>query len=393
MGRRGDICGVDIDRHFFTHLLWEPDFARNKVLLLVGARRVGKTTGLRRFAEAFVGGRRDELLWLNGEDQNTHTLLAPRTAADYRRLLEGRRLFVLDEGQAVPEVGAVLKLMHDEVPGVWIIVTGSNAIGLLDSAGGPLVGRAVIRELYPVAQLELAHHEDALQTIENRKDRLVYGSYPELFQLSSAKQRRDYLLDLVRGVLLRDVLELAQVRRPEVLRRLLVLLAWQVCNEVSVHELAQNLDVDAKTVSRYLELIEQAFIVFSLNGYQGNNQRKEIKKSRKFYFADNGIRNAVINRFEPYDEREGGERGRLWENYLATERRKRNGYLDPHRSHYFWRVTDSQQEIDWVEEVGGRLYGYEFKLAARKTKPPSAWYPEAEFEVITPENYLPFIGG
>ena len=381
----------DIPRHLIEHGLAEGARVPGKVVLLLGPRRVGKTVGLRRLLSL----RPQPTLWLNGEEADTREALARRSSARYRELLAGYRRLVLDEAHAVPDVGHVLKLMHDEVAGVQIIATGSSATQLLHGAGQPLTGRATLLQMYPIAQLELKALEGPLDTARNLDTRLRLGSYPELFQLETDDQRTDYLRDLVVGQLLQDILAFEDLRRPQKLRDLLKLLALQIGHEVSTPELGQQLGMSKDTVQHYLELLEQSFILFRTGGYS-RNLRKEVSKSKRWYFIDNGVRNAVLGDFRPLAVRDGRELGMLWENYLATERTKRNAYLRTHAEHYYWRTVD-QQEIDWVEERERQLAGYEFKwMLPRRTRAPLAWskaYPEASFRIVTRDDYLDFIGG
>ncbi len=381
----------DIPRHLIEQGLALGERVPGKVVLLLGPRRVGKTVGLRRLLQL----RPQPTLWLNGEEADTREALARRSSARYRELLAGYTRLVLDEAHAVPDVGAVLKLMHDEVGGVQIIATGSSATQLLHGAGQPLTGRATLLRMYPIAQLELKTLEGPLDTARNLDTRLRLGSYPELFQLETDDQRTDYLRDLVVGQLLQDILAFEDVRRPQRLRDLLKLLALQIGHEVSTPELGQQLGMSKDTVQHYLELLEQSFVIFRIGGYS-RNLRKEVSKSKRWYFVDNGVRNAVLGDFRPLAVRDGREIGLLWENYLATERTKHNAYLHTHAEAYYWRTVD-QQEIDWVEERERQLAGYEFKWSApRRARAPLAWtkaYPEASFRIVTRDDYLDFIGG
>jgi len=383
---------IDIPRYLIEQRLAGGDLLPGKVVLLLGPRRVGKTVGLRRLLTV----NPQPTLWLNGEEDETREALGPRSIARYRELLAGYTRLVLDEAHAVPNVGAVLKLMHDEVPGVQIIATGSSATQLLHGAGQPLTGRATLLRMYPIAQLELKNLESPLDTLRNRDTRLRLGSYPELFQLDTDNQRTDYLRDLVVGQLLQDILAFEDLRRPQKLRDLLSLLALQIGNEVSTPELGQQLSMSKDTVQHYLELLEQAFIIFRVGGYS-RNLRKEVSKSKRWYFVDNGVRNAVLGDYRPLAVRDGRELGQLWENYLATERIKRNDYLRAHAEAYYWRTVD-QQEIDWVEEnEQQQLAGFEFKWAVpRRTRAPIAFakaYPDTPFRIVTHDSYLDFIGG
>ncbi len=380
-----------IPRHLIANDLAVGERVPGKVVLLLGPRRVGKTMGLKQLLDL----QPQPTLWLNGEDADTHQALAQRSGARYRELLSGFTRFVLDEAHAVPEVGAVLKLMHDEVPGVQIIATGSSATQLLHGAGQPLTGRATLLQMYPIAQLELKALESRIDTVRHLDTRLRLGSYPELFQLENDTQRTDYLRDIVVGQLLQDILAFEDVRRPQRLRDLLKLLALQIGHEVSTPELGQQLGLSKDTVQHYLELLEQSYIIFRLGGFS-RNLRKEVSKSKRWYFVDNGVRNAVLGDYRPLAVRDGRELGMLWENYLASERSKFNAYMRTHAEAYYWRTVD-QQEIDWVETRAQQLAGYEFKWTLpRRARAPLAWskaYPDANFRIVTRDDYLDFIGG
>lgn len=363
----------------------------NKVLLIYGARRVGKTDLLRQFLS---DQNPTDYLWLNGDDQLTEALLAERTVSNYQRLLGTKKLLVIDEAQRIPEIGLKLKLMVDELPGLKVIATGSSVFDLTNKLGEPLVGRKNTIWLHPLAQQELAQYEDYKQTLENLEERLIYGGYPEVQQLPTYKKKEDYLNDLVNSYLLRDILEYEGIRKANKLFDLLRLLAWQVGKDVSVDELAGQLkSISRNTIEVYLDLLSKVFVIYNLRGYSGNI-RKEVTKNSRWYFFDNGIRNAIVGRYERLGVRQ--DVGALWENYLAAERVKQQSYNQTQVTNYFWRTYD-QQELDWVEEAQGKLAGFAFKWNPKKIqKPPTAWskaYPEATFDVIHPGNYLDWIQG
>lgn len=358
-----------------------------KVWLLIGPRRVGKT----QLVKAFLEQTTYKHLLLNGESAEAQDLLQPNAIAHYHRLLDGIELLVVDEAQAVPEIGKRLKLIIDEVPGIRIIATGSSPLSLRHDTGEPLTGRQHTRYLFPIWQGELQTHENLLQTRQNLPERLVLGSYPELFNLTSRAAKEEYLQELVGSYLLKDILQLAEIRNPVQLRKLLQLLAYQVGAEVSRNELGNSLQLDANTVQRYLDLLEQVFIIHRIGGYSGN-LRKEVTKSAKYYFYDNGIRNALISDYRLLPQRQ--DTGALWENYCVAERLKCLHYNRIRHQTYFWRTYD-RQEIDWVETAPNHLAGYECKYNPQsKVKTPVAWakaYPKATFQVVHPDNYLGFI--
>ncbi len=362
-----------------------------KVLILLGARRVGKSQLIKEYINSIQA---DSFLFLNGEDQRTIDLMAERSIENYRRLLGGRKILIIDEAQKIPDIGLKLKLIVDELSDVSVITTGSSMFDLSNKLGEPLVGRETTIRLYPLAQMELKNHETYLQTREKLEDRLIFGSYPELEQYNDWNDKADYLESIVNSYLLKDVLAYQGIRRADKIMDLLRLLAFQVGQEVNVEELAMNLKgVSRNTVESYLDLLSKVFIIYNIRGYSGN-LRKEITKTSRWYFYDNGIRNAVIRNFNRLSMRM--DQGALFENYLYAERIKFNAYTKRRINTYFWRTYD-QQEIDLIEEEAGQLNAFEFKWNAfKKVKVPGAWkraYPDATFDYIHPGNYLDFIGG
>ncbi|MEZ0608377.1 ATP-binding protein [Fibrella sp. WM1] len=358
----------------------------NKVILLVGARRVGKTVLMNQLADSFDG----PTLLLNGDDLSTADLLNDRRVASYRRWLGDTTLLLIDEAQVIPEVGRALKLLIDSFPALTIFATGSSAFELTNRTGEPLVGRQLTYTLYPLAQSELSTSETYLQTRDRLPDRLIFGSYPDVVRLRNTDERIDYLKSMVSSYLLKDILLFEQVRNAHKLLQLLQLVAHQVGSEVSYDELSRQLQIDRNTVVRYLDLLSKVFILFRLGGYS-NNLRKEVTKSSKWYFFDNGIRNALINNFSLPNQRT--DVGALWENYLIAERIKRNAYQRSQATPYFWRTYD-QQELDWLEESNGLLNGFEIKWNTNRVRFPKAFqtaYPTASLSVVNPDNYLDFI--
>jgi predicted AAA+ superfamily ATPase len=360
----------------------------NKVLILLGARRVGKTELIRASLKNYDS---QKVLSLNGEDQSDARLLQERTVANYNRLLQNVEILVIDEAQNVPEIGFILKLIVDSIQGIKVIATGSSMFDLSNKLGEPLVGRKNTLYLFPFAQLEFAPYENHKQTTEKLEERLIFGSYPELEQYKNWDDKKNYLFEIVNSYLLKDILMFDGIKNADKIYNLLRLIAHQVGKEVSLQELGNQLQISKNTVERYLDLLAKVFVLFKVEGYS-KNLRKEITKSNRWYFVDNGIRNAVINNLNRLDNRT--DVGDLWENYLATERIKRQSYNQIECKNYFWRTYD-QQEIDWLEEYGEDLKAFEFKWNSRKkAKIPAAFakgYPSASFEVIDTGNYLDFI--
>ena len=359
---------------------------KNKVLLLFGTRRVGKTHLVKTLERDFKA----PFLHLNAEDTDTLNLLENRSVANYQRLLGDVKLLVIDEAQVIPEIGKILKLIIDEFEDLTIIATGSSAFDLSNQTGEPLTGRSYTYFLYPVAQAELMPYENALQTKQNLEERLIFGSYPEIFQLQTIQEKTEYLKNLVSSYLLKDILRFENILNSNKIFDLLKLIAYQVGSEVSLDELGRQLGISKNTVERYLDLLAKVKILFKLSGYS-SNLRKEVTKSSKWYFFDNGIRNAIINDFRLPAIRQ--DMGLLWENYCIYERIKINKYKNTGADFYFWRTYD-QQEIDLIEKVNHNLHAFEFKYSLSKVKVPAFFsknYSEAGFEVISKENYLDFI--
>lgn len=375
---------MDIPRIIQSQI--EAKLGLQKVIMLYGTRRTGKTTIIENIVQKYA---RDALL-LQGEDMQVAELLQKRTVANYKQLTAGKKIIVLDEAQMVPEIGKILKLLIDSVKGITVIATGSSSFDLVYSTGEPLVGRNLIYYLYPIAQVELAATEDHLTTVRNLEQRLIYGSYPELWHLDTRQEQENYLKQLVSSYLLKDLLMMENIKGADVLYKLLQLLAWQVGSQVSTVELANSLQLNKGTVERYLDLLSKVFIIYPLTGYS-NNLRKEITKSKKWYFFDNGIRNALIGNFSALELR--NDIGRLWEQYVLSERIKYNSYRNYQPQYFFWRTYDGQ-EIDLLELNNGQLQALECKWKAGKTKKPIAFgkaYPEAQFDVVDQDNYLEWI--
>ena len=361
------------------------NLAMQKVSILLGARRVGKTQLLNDIKKKV----NDKCLWLNGEDETVAKILEERSIANYKRLLQGYTLLIIDEAQYIKDIGRKVKLMIDEISPLHIIITGSSAFDL-QQASEPLVGRTLTYEMYPMAQLEIAKTENLLQTKQHLDERLIYGSYPEVLMLQTLSEKQKYLTELINTYLLKDILAFENIKSPQKIKDLLVLIAYQIGNEVSVEELGKNLGVSKNTVDRYFDLLTKVFVIYKRSGYS-RNLRKEVVKSNRWYFFDNGVRNALINNFNLLAARQ--DIGMLWENYVCTERIKRNAYTFNTLNSYFWRTYD-QQEIDLIEEKNDAVEAFEFKWKAHKVKVPAAFakaYPEAPFTTIQQKNYLDFI--
>ena len=372
-----------ITRFLFQNI--ENELSRQKVTLLLGARRVGKTELLQAINQKMAS----KCLWLNGEDADVQQLLDERSIANYQRLLQGHELLIIDEAQFVPDMGRKAKLMIDEIKPLHIILTGSSAFDIAEM-GEPLVGRTITHYLYPISQGELMAQENALQTKQHLAERLIYGSYPEVVTTIDLQEKQRYLTDLVNTYLLKDILVFENIKNPQKLRDILQLLAYQLGGEVSLDELGRQLGMSKNTVERYLDLLSKVFVIYKRSGYS-KNLRKEIVKSNRWYFVDNGIRNAIINNYSALAVRQ--DVGMLWENYALSERIKRNEYKGENFNSFFWRTYD-QQEIDLIEEKDGSINAFEMKWKKDKSKVPVAFakaYPEAGFKVINEDSYLDWI--
>lgn len=360
----------------------------NKVVLIFGSRRVGKTWLIKHLARTQM---KEPYLLLNGEDLLVQETLSMRTAENYRRLLGDNKILILDEAQKVPQVGQVLKFIVDEIPAVKVIATGSSAFDLANKMGEPLTGRKTTNILFPIAQMELSSMENMIETKARLEERMVFGSYPEIITMKVTNEKIAWLKELVSSYLLKDIFEFDGIRNSAKISALLKLVAFQTGKEVSLEELARQLGISRNTVEKYLDLLTQVFILFRVPGFS-RNLRTEVTKTSRWYFYDNGVRNAIIMNFNPLTLRD--DTGLLWENYLLSERIKKQHYSGMHCENYFWR-TYQQQEIDWIEERDGRLFGYELKWnPQKKTREPLTWkraYPESNFEVISRDNYLDWI--
>lgn len=359
-----------------------------KVVVIYGARRTGKTTLLREFLKE----ESEPYLLVSGEDITVQSYLSSQSIEKLQAFVGKSRLLVVDEAQKVQNIGLNLKLIVDHIPAIRIIATGSSSFDLARAVGEPLTGRKTTLKQYPLAQLEIGAIEPRHETVARLESRLIYGSYPEVVLLEDNRERELYLKEIVASYLYKDILELEGIRQSAKIGRLLQLLAFQIGKEVSYTELGTSLGMSKNTVDHYLDLLEKAFVIQRLGGFS-RNLRSEITKNSRYYFVDNGVRNALINNFNPLELR--NDVGELWESYLVVERLKRQEYLQEPANNYFWR-TYAKQELDLVEERAGRLYGYEMKWGKATPRPPKEWaaaYPEADWQLINRDNYLEFITG
>lgn len=359
----------------------------NKVLVIYGPRRVGKTTLL----QNYLGQTKLKYKLDSGDNIRTQHILSSQDFSQILPYVEGYELLAIDEAQNIPNIGMGLKIIVDQAPGIRVIVTGSSSFELAGQVGEPLTGRKLTLNLYPMAQSELLSVYNRFELQEKLVDFLVFGTYPEVLQAPTQRARIEVLTEIANAYLLKDILAFDRIKSSRTLLDLLKLLAFQVGSEAAFSELATQLGVDVKTVKRYLDLLEKAFVIYHLNGFS-RNLRQEVANKSKYYFLDNGIRNALIAQFNGLDQR--NDQGALWENFIMVERLKYRTYHQLHANIYFWR-TYQQQEIDLIEEHSGGLHGYEFKWSPKKViNPPSHWlgtYSNSDFKAIHPGNYWEFV--
>jgi len=358
----------------------------NKVIVIYGPRRCGKTTLLKKFLESI----NEKYLFVNGEDIFVQEQLNNQSIIKLKNFVGDYKLLAIDEAQRIPNIGLNLKLIVDNIEDIRIVVTGSASFDLYQKLGEPLTGRKITLRLFPLAQLELAKIEKPYETKANLETRLIFGSYPEVILAKDNREKITYLRELASSYLCKDILEMNGLKHSDKLIRILQLLAFQIGSEVSHSEIAAQVGINKKTVEKYFDLLEKVFVIFKIRGFS-RNLRKEVSKSPKYYFYDLGVRNVLINNFNPINLR--NDVGMLWENYIISERIKKQEYTSIQANNYFWRTYD-KKEIDFIEERGGKLYGYEIKFEPKQILPPKDWretYPHSEFLVISQDNYLEFI--
>ena len=370
-----------IGREIFDSILSK--LHKGKVIIITGPRQSGKTTLLKQIIEKYGG---NSILFLNCDEPDIKENLENATSTKLRSLIGKNKLVLIDEAQKVNNIGLTLKLIVDNIKSIQLIVTGSSAFDLSNKLNEPLTGRKIEYCLYPFSTGELINNSSLIEERRLLENRMIYGLYPDVVNNSS--ESKIILKELSQSYLYKDLFMYKDIRNPGALNKLITALALQIGYEVSYNELAQIVGIDKETVERYIELLEKVFVVFRLSSFS-RNLRNEIKKSKKIYFYDNGVRNSIINNFNPLSMRK--DAGELWENFIISERKKFTEYNNIYKNAYFWR-THNQNEIDYLEEREGKLFAYEIKWnIKRKVKPPNSFknaYPEHEFQVITPDNYL-----
>lgn len=362
-----------------------PLLGSKKAIIIMGARQVGKSTLLKQMLD-----NRQDVLWMNGDEPDIQNLFKEMTSTRIRAIMGSKRILVIDEAQRIPDIGLRIKLITDQVQDVQVIATGSSSFELANKVNESLTGRKREFQMYPLTFEEMATHTTFLEETRMIPHRMVYGYYPEI--VTNPGDEHDTLKELTDSYLYKDILNLESIKKPDKLTRLIKALALQIGSQVSYNEIGNLIGLDSKTVERYVDVLEKSFIIFRLGSYS-RNQRNELKSSRKIYFWDLGIRNAVIGNLSQVENRT--DVGELWENFAIAERMKKNVYSRNFSQSYFWR-TRQQQEIDYIEEENGLLYSFEFKWNERKAnaKCPESFknaYPEAAFKVITPKNIEEFL--
>ncbi len=355
-----------------------------KVIIVLGPRQVGKTTLLEHICK-----QNGEYTFMNGDDIDTQNRLEINNEEQLKRLLSGKTTVFIDEAQRIKNIGLTLKIIHDRLKHIRLVVSGSSALELGSSIIEPLTGRKWEYHLFPISWGELVQHKTYWNALQQLETRLIYGMYPEA--INQEGQEEEVLRQIAGSYLYKDLLNFQGIRKPDMLSKLLTALALQVGSEVSYNELSNTLRIDRATIEQYIGLLEQAFVVFRLQPFS-RNLRNEISSSRKIYFYDNGIRNAIIGNFNPLALRT--DTGALWENFLISERMKANHYRQAYGNRYFWR-THAQQEIDYIEEYDGGLHAYEFKwnpkAKAKFSKTFTDAYPTATTQLITRDNFDAFL--
>lgn len=365
------------------------EFANNrlfkgKALIIFGPRQTGKTT----FVELLLENVEKLVLRLNGDESDLRELLSNVNSATLRNIIGSNEIVFIDEAQRIPGIGLTIKIITDQLKDVQVIATGSSSFELAKHIHEPLTGRKYEMLLLPLSWQELVTHTDFLSERRALEQRLVYGSYPEI--VLDNERAAEHLKLIANSYLYKDLFELEQVKKPMLFEKLVKALALQVGSEVSINEISGSLQADNKTVEKYIAMLEKAFVIFTVSAFS-RNVRNELKKSRKIYFYDNGIRNAVIGNLNRISQRT--DVGPLWENYLMSERRKRLNIQQSDAQMHFWRTTQ-QQEIDYIETNSNQISAFEFKWKPKaKQKFPTTFvkaYPEARLQQVNPENYHEF---
>lgn len=356
-----------------------------KAILILGARQVGKTTFLKKVFKDYP----DTSIWINADNPEERELLNNINDAKAKALFKPGTIVAIDEAQRLTNSGLTLKIIHDSCPGIQLIATGSSAFEISDKISEALTGRKWAFKMFPISIAELVDYKGRFDVLRELETRLIYGNYPDV--INHPGDEKEILLELISDYLYKDIFSLKEIRKPDILEKIVKALAYQVGSQVSYREISNMAGVDKGTVERYIYMLEQAFVIFRLPSY-AKNLRNELSKSKKIFFYDNGILNAVLNQFSPLSFR--NDVGKLWENFLVSERIKLLHNNRNFRNSYFWRTT-RQQEVDYIEELESRILAFEFKwINKKKHKFPQTFleaYPNSNNMLVDKENFLDFL--
>ncbi|MCX6272082.1 MAG: ATP-binding protein [Bacteroidetes bacterium] len=355
-----------------------------KAIILMGARQTGKTTLLK-----VIAGDKEQVFWLNADEPEVRTIFENVGSSRLKLMFAGKKMVVIDEAQRIQDIGMKLKLITDQIPEIQVVASGSSAFELANKINEPLTGRKIELKLFPLSFKEMVDHHGWLEEKQLLSQRMIYGYYPEV--VSKPEQARSILIEITESYLFKDLFSYEGIHKPGKLMKLLQALAFQIGKEVSYYELSRLAELDKETVEKYIGLLERSYILLRLPAFS-RNHRKELKRGRKIYFIDNGIRNALLSNFAPLELRQ--DVGELWENFLVVERLKVLHYNEIWANMYFWRTQD-QQEIDYIEERDGVLYAFEFKWNPKANYRFSAsftkTYPNHQLSVIHQDNVEDFL--
>jgi uncharacterized protein len=357
----------------------------HKIAVIYGSRQIGKTT----LSNEIIRKLNYKTLSINADETEYREILSSQSLKTLKSLVTGYELLFIDEAQRIPDIGINLKIMHDQIPELRIIVTGSSSLDLANSITEPLTGRKWTYRLFPISYIELSSKNTPFELTAQLENRLIYGAYPQIICMENTEEKKMYLKEIINNYLYKDILDITGIKKPYLIKDLLILLAYQIGSEVSLHELGTQLGISKDTVWHYLYLLQESFVIFNLRGFS-RNLRKEVTRKSKFFFWDLGIRNALIDNYQVLKRRV--DKGQLWENFVIAERLKNLEYTNKHCSSYFWR-TYTGAELDYVEEGGGEVTGYEIKWKDKKPKIPQTWKQtyNGKYEFISTNNYLNFI--
>lgn len=363
----------------------ENSLFKGKILVIYGARRVGKTTIIKELQKKYP----DDSIYLNCDEPDIRDAFTDATSTELKSFIGNKKIVFIDEAQRVKNIGLSLKLIIDNFPEIQVVATGSSSFDLSNKISEPLTGRKIEFTVYPFSWEELNRGVNKIEADRSLENRIIFGMYPEV-AIKSGGEQKSALKDIAKSYLYKDVLQYQNIKNPEILEKLLQALALQIGKEVSYTELGKSVGAEKRTIMNYVQILEKAFIIFQLKPFS-RNLRKELKKMRKIYFFDTGIRNSLINNFNAFNLRQ--DIGDLWENFVISERIKYNNLSNIDNNIYFWRTHD-QKEIDYIEERNGTLYAFEIKWGVKKYRSPKEFletYKNSEFKLINRENYQEFV--